>query len=62
MIPLIKSLSIDEFLQRIDPQPEQGNTCSALITSSLNSQQLVEDLQETLNIFCRMCSGMFLCK
>jgi hypothetical protein len=54
MIPLIKSLSIDEFLQRIGPQPEQGNTCSALITSSLDSQQLVEDLQETLNIFCRM--------
>ena len=61
MIPLIKSLSIDEFLQRIGSQPN-GNTWSALITSNLDSQQLVEDLQETLNIFCKMCSGMFLCK
>jgi len=59
MIPLIKSLSIDEFLQRIDPQPEQGNTCSALITSSLDSQQLVEDLQETLNLFPECEVGCF---
>ena len=59
MIPLIKSLSIDEFLQRIGPQPEQGNTCSALITSSLNSQQLVEDLQETLNLFPKCEVGCF---
>ena len=59
MIPLIKSLSIDEFLKRINPQPEQGNTCSALITSSLNSQQLVEDLQETLNLFPECEVGCF---
>jgi hypothetical protein len=59
MIPLIKSLSIDEFLKRINPQPEQGNTCSALITSSLNSQQLVEDLQETLNLFPECEVGYF---
>jgi hypothetical protein len=59
MIPLIKSLSIDEFLKRINPQLEQGNTCSALITSSLNSQQLVEDLQETLNLFPKCEVGCF---
>ena len=55
----LTSLSIDEFLQRINPQPEQGNTCSALITSSLNSQQLVEDLQETLNLFPECEVGCF---
>jgi hypothetical protein len=47
MINLLTSLSIDEFLQRIGSQPN-GNTWSALITSNLDSQQLVDDLQETL--------------
>jgi hypothetical protein len=46
----LTSLSIDEFLQRIGSQPN-GNTWSALITSNLDSQKLVYDLQETLTIF-----------
>ncbi|MFO5528638.1 MAG: hypothetical protein ACLBM1_12560 [Cuspidothrix sp.] len=51
MIDLLKLLSIDEFLQKTSSQPTSGNTWSALITSSLYSQQLVDDLQETLSIF-----------
>jgi predicted nucleic acid-binding protein len=50
MMNFLKSLSIDEFLQRIGSQPN-GNTWSALITSNLYIQQLVDDLQETLSIF-----------
>ncbi|MFM6040292.1 MAG: hypothetical protein ACKPEO_18490 [Sphaerospermopsis kisseleviana] len=51
MINLLKSLSIDQLLQRIGSQPTSGNTWSALITSNLYIQQLVDDLQETLSIF-----------
>jgi hypothetical protein len=52
MINLINKLvSIDEFLQRIGSQPAEGNTWSALITSSLDFQDLVDDLKETLTIF-----------
>ncbi|MBD2384249.1 ABC transporter permease [Cylindrospermum sp. FACHB-282] len=52
MIILINMpVSIDEFLQRIGSQPAEGNTWSALITSSLDSQDLVDDLKETLSIF-----------
>ncbi len=58
MINLLTSLSIDEFLQRIGSQPN-GNTWSALITSNLDSQQLVDDLQETLTIFAECEVGCF---
>jgi hypothetical protein len=51
MINSLTSVSIDEFLQRIGSHPAEGNTWSALITSSLDCQQLVDDLQETLSIF-----------
>lgn len=44
------SVSIDEFLQRIGSQPE-GNTWSALIVSGSDSQELVNDLKDTLTIF-----------
>jgi hypothetical protein len=54
----LTSLSIDEFLQRIGSQPN-GNTWSALITSNLDSQQLVDDLQETLTIFAECEVGCF---
>ncbi|MDM3846856.1 MAG: hypothetical protein PT118_12550 [Aphanizomenon gracile PMC644.10] len=50
MINSLTSVSIDEFLQRIGSQPTSGNTWSALITSNLDSQQLVDDLQETYMI------------
>jgi hypothetical protein len=58
MINLLTSLSIDEFLQRIGSQPN-GNTWSALITSNLDNQQLVDDLQETLTIFAECKVGCF---
>ena len=58
MINSLTSVSIDEFLQRIGSQPN-GNTWSALITSNLDSQQLVDDLQETLNIFTECEIGCF---
>ena len=58
MINSLTSVSIDEFLQRIGSQPN-GNTWSALITSNLDSQQLVDDLQETLNIFAECEIGCF---
>ena len=58
MMTLLTSLSIDEFLQRIGSQPN-GNTWSALITSNLDSQQLVDDLQETLTIFAECEVGCF---
>lgn len=45
-----KLVSFDEFLQRIGSQPE-GNIWSALITSSSDCPQLVDDLKETLTIF-----------
>jgi hypothetical protein len=45
------SISIDDFLQRIGSQATSGNTWSALITSNSDSQQLADDLQETLSIF-----------
>jgi hypothetical protein len=45
-----KSVSFDEFLQRIGSQPE-GNIWSALITASSDCPQLVYDLKETLTIF-----------
>ena len=54
----LTSLSIDEFLQRIGSQPN-GNTWSALITSNLDSEQLVDDLQETLTIFAECEVGCF---
>ncbi|MEA5514096.1 hypothetical protein [Nodularia sp. UHCC 0506] len=44
------SVSIDEFLQRIGSQPE-GNIWSALIVSGSDSQELVNDLKDTLTIF-----------
>ncbi|MBD2294526.1 ABC transporter permease [Anabaena sphaerica FACHB-251] len=58
MMNFLTSLSIDEFLQRIGTQPN-GNTWSALITSNLDSQQLVDDLQETLSIFAECQVGCF---
>jgi len=58
MINSLTSVSIDEFLQRIGSQPN-GNTWSALSTSNLDSQQLVDDLQETLNIFAECEIGCF---
>jgi hypothetical protein len=59
MINSLTSVSIDEFLQRIGSQPTSGNTWSALITSNLDSQQLVDDLQETLSIFAECEVGCF---
>jgi hypothetical protein len=58
MINLIKSVSIDEFLQRISSQPE-GNIWSALIISNSDSQQLVDDLQDILTIFAECEVGYF---
>lgn len=45
-----KSVSIDEFLQRIASQPE-GNTWSAIIVPKPDYQQLVDDLNDLLTIF-----------
>ncbi|MBD2298607.1 ABC transporter permease [Nostoc sp. FACHB-87] len=45
-----KSVSIDEFLQRVGSQPE-ANTWSALIVSNSDAQQLVDDLKDSLSIF-----------
>jgi hypothetical protein len=59
MINSLTSVSIDEFLQRIGSQPTSGNTWSALITANLDSQQLVDDLQETLTIFAECEVGCF---
>lgn len=53
-----KSVSIDEFLQRIGSQPE-GNTWSALIVSGSDSQELVDDLKDTLTIFAECEVGCF---
>lgn len=47
---VIKSLSIDEFLQRVGSQPN-GNIWSVLVTQDANNQELVEELQESLGIF-----------
>jgi hypothetical protein len=58
MINFLTSVSIDEFLQRIGSQPD-GNIWSALITSNLDSQELVDDLQETLTIFTECKVGCF---
>ena len=46
----IKSISIDEFLQRIGSQPN-GNIWSVLVTSNLDNSKLAEELEETLTIF-----------
>ncbi|BCL34278.1 hypothetical protein [Nostoc sp. MS1] len=45
-----KSVSIDEFLQRVASQPE-GNTWSAIIFPQPDYQQLVDDLNDSLTIF-----------
>lgn len=46
----IRSISIDEFLQRVGSQPN-GNIWSVLVTSNLNNEELVEELEEMLSIF-----------
>ncbi|MGD1873018.1 MAG: hypothetical protein ACFB02_08180 [Mastigocoleus sp.] len=46
----ITSIIIDEFLQRIGSQPN-GNIWSVLVTSSLNNYELVQELEESLEIF-----------
>ena len=46
----IKSISIDEFLQRAGSQPN-GNIWSVLVTSNFNHDELVEELKEILSIF-----------
>lgn len=53
------SISIDEFLQRIGSQPTTGNTWSALITSNVDIQQLIDDLQEIITIFTECEVGCF---
>ncbi|HLO85810.1 MAG TPA: hypothetical protein VK203_12500 [Nostocaceae cyanobacterium] len=50
MIKLPKSVSLDEFLQRIGSEPN-GNIWSVFSTSSSDFQQLVNDLEDTLSIF-----------
>lgn len=46
----IKSISIDEFLQRIGSQPN-GNIWSVLVTSNFDRDELIEELEETISIF-----------
>jgi hypothetical protein len=46
----IKSISIDEFLQRVGSQPH-GNIWSVLVTPNSDNYEVVEELEETLSIF-----------
>ncbi|MBW4618716.1 MAG: DUF432 domain-containing protein [Cyanosarcina radialis HA8281-LM2] len=46
----IKSVSIDELLQRVGAQPE-GNIWLAAIVSPLDFDKAIEELRETLSIF-----------
>lgn len=53
----IKSISIDEFLQRVGSQPN-GNIWSVLVTSNLDNSELAEELEETLSIFTECKVGI----
>jgi hypothetical protein len=47
---MVKPVSIDELLQRVGSQPD-GNVWLAIVVAPSDSNEIVEDLKETINIF-----------
>ncbi|HBE18708.1 MAG TPA: ABC transporter permease [Cyanobacteria bacterium UBA11149] len=47
---MIRSISLDDFLQRVGSQPN-GNVWSAIVVSSSYLSEVIEDLKETIGIF-----------
>ncbi|MGJ5675803.1 MAG: hypothetical protein ACR9NN_19660 [Nostochopsis sp.] len=58
---MLKSISIDEFLQRIGSQPN-GNVWSVLVVSYSDSDELVEELKDTISIFTECDVGVIYTK
>ncbi len=54
---MIKSVSIDELLQRVGSQPD-GNVWLAIVVAPSDSNEVVEDLKETINIFTECEVGL----